>query len=138
MKGRELRSGRWWPALLTVTVLLFSTVVAGASSAPTAAPTALLEIGGTAGADDAYLDVGAEYTADSPPTGPSSGDLPLCRTSAQNFYNRLRSNGYNGSRSFIYGDSLAWQSDWSTNDDSYVDNVDNAYYCDNGFSGGVS
>ena len=138
MKGRELRSGRWWPALLTVTVLLFSTVVAGASSAPTAAPTALLEIGGTAGADDAYLDVGAEYTADSPPTGPSSGDLPLCRTSAQNFYNRLRSNGYNGSRSFIYGDSLAWQSDWSTNDDSYVDNVDIAYYCDHGFSGGVS
>ncbi|MCO6450765.1 MAG: PKD domain-containing protein [Caldilineales bacterium] len=92
--------------------------------------------------DDGYLDVGAEHSADAPPLGPGGADLPLCRTSARNFYYRMRGAGYTGSNSFLYEDSLAWERDFKRaalggTEEYYVDNVDIWYYCDHGNSGSV-
>lgn len=123
------------------TALEASPVIAhpAASSAPDA-PNAIADLRGILGADDGQFDVGTEYTADAPPGG--NADLPQCRTSSQNFYNKLRSNGYSGSDSFIYGDSLAWEEDWKRasaggTENNYVDKVDIAYYCDHGSPGAV-
>ena len=102
-----------------------------------------VEFHGLLTADDGQLDVGAEYTADQPPLGSSSGDLPLCRTSARSFYYRLRDAGFTGSDSFIYGNQSAWEKDWKRSalggtENNYVDDVDIAYYCDHGSTGSVS
>lgn len=113
-----------------------------APGAPGAASPAALDPASALGLDDGVLDVGAEHQADGPPYGSSPGDLPLCQTSANNFYYRMRSLGYTGSNSFIYANSLAWETDWKRSalggsENYYVDNVDIAYYCDHGSNGAV-
>jgi len=106
-------------------------------------PDAPGEVNGTLGADDGAYDVGAEYVSDSPPSGAGGSDLPICQTSAVNFYNKLRGNGFTGSDSYIYANSLVWETDYKRaalggSENTYPDNVDIAYYCDHGFDGGVS
>lgn len=134
-------------ALVLTLVLLVPLALAQPAAAPAAAPGApsqpALDPAGPLGLDDGYLDVGAEHQADGPPSGSSPGDLPLCQTSANNFYWRMRNiGGYTGSNSFIYANSLAWETDWKRaslggSEDYYVDNVDIAYYCDHGTNGAV-
>ncbi len=114
-----------------------------APGAPGASSPAALDPAGALGADDGVLDVGAEHQADGPPYGSSAGDLPICQTSANNFYWRMRNiGGYTGSNSFLYANSLAWETDWKRSalggsEEIYADNVDIAYYCDHGSNGAV-
>lgn len=112
-----------------------------ASAQPEADPGT--EARGLLGLDDGVRDVGVEYVSDAPPAGAGGSDLPLCRTSARNLYNKLRAAGYTGSDSFIYANSLAWETDWKRSalggsENTYVDDVDLAYYCDHGGSGSVN
>ncbi|MFN8474915.1 MAG: DUF6345 domain-containing protein [Anaerolineae bacterium] len=105
-------------------------------------PAASLDARGPTGADDGALDVGVEFVADAPPAGAGGSDLPGCRTSGWDFYNRMRGAGYTGSDSFIWGDSLAWERDFKRaalggNENHYIDNVDITYYCDHGYDSGM-
>lgn len=123
--------------IIVVSLLLFHVAVAALPP-----PKASLDPTGLTGADDGVLDVGVEYVSDSPPAGSGGGDLPICRTSARHLYDRLRDAGYTGSDSFMYANSLAWETDWKRSalgghENTFVDNVDLAYYCDHGGSGSV-
>ena len=83
------------------------------ASASSPSPDVALDPAAPAGADDGYLDVGAEYpSADAPPWGASTEDRPIHRDSAWNFYNEMRDAGYTGSHSFIWGNNAAWETDW--------------------------
>lgn len=133
-------------ALVLTLILLVPLALAQPASGPSApvAPNKpALDPAGPLGFDDGYLDVGAEHQADGPPYGSSPGDLPICQTSANNFYWKMRNiGGYTGSNSFLYANSLAWETDWKRSalggsENVYADSVDIAYYCDHGYNGGV-
>ncbi len=139
--GRQRRvQVRWFAGL--VVILLMLLVLASQAAADPGVPGVGSEPVGPASADDGYWDVGAEHQADAPPSGSGGSDLPLCQTSAVNFYNRLRAFGYTGSNSFLYANSLSWQTDWKRaakggSENYFADNVDIAYYCDHGNTGAV-
>ncbi len=132
MSAQNLRGWRMVPGLVIIASLLLSgAAVAGAPEAGPILPTTdPLNPAAPAGADDSYWDVGAEYpSADAPPWGASAEDRPVHRDSAWNFYNKMRAAGYTGSHSFIYGNDLAWETDYKRaalggSENSWVDNVD--------------
>jgi hypothetical protein len=145
MNARSWRLLRVLPALVVVISLLACSIaMAGAPEAgPTVPQTQAPDPAAPSGADDSTLDVGAEFpSADAPPWGASEEDRPIHATSAWNFYNKMRAAGYTGSHSFIYGNNLAWETDWKRaalggSENNWVDNVDIMFVHSHGSSGGL-
>jgi hypothetical protein len=145
MKATKWGGWRMLPGLVIVASLLLSgAAMAGAPepgpTLPTPGPS---DPTSPAGADDGYLDVGAEYpSADAPPWGSGGDDLPYTRDSALHFYNKMRGAGYTGSDSFIFGNSAAWETDWKRaalggSENSWIDDVDIMFFHDHGGTGGM-
>ena len=102
----------------------------------------VLPLSVTALADDGVKDVGAEYPSANSPAGSSCEDRPVHRDSARNFYNRMRAAGYTGSDSFIFGNSLAWETDYKRaalggHENSWVDDVDIFFVHSHGSPGSI-
>jgi len=134
MNGRksQLRFAKLASALLALALvlMLFSMAAAdsptpGAAAGPNA-PTGTEDGGGM----ETSYEVGAEFpSADAPPWGPSPEDRPIHKDSAWNFYNKMRAAGYTGSRSFIWGNNMAWETDLKRAalggfENSWIDNAD--------------
>jgi hypothetical protein len=131
---------RWVRVGLTIVLAVLLSGMVSASTPPAGpgmdAPTAL-------GADDGTLDVGGEYpSADAPPWGAGGDDLPYTQASVSHFYTKMRAAGYTGAQSFIYGNNMAWETDWKRaalggSENAYVDNVDIVFFHDHGGAGGM-
>jgi hypothetical protein len=145
MNAHSLRLLRALPALVVVLSLLASGIaMAGAPEVgPTVPQNQAPDPAAPSGADDASLDVGAEFpSADAPPWGAGGDDLPYTSDSAWHFYNKMRGAGYTGSHSFIYGNNAAWETDWKRaalggSESNWVDNVDIMFFHDHGGAGGM-
>jgi hypothetical protein len=146
MNAHNLRSWRVVPGLVIVASLLLSG--AAMASAPEVAPTPP-QAGpsgpaapvGTEDGGAEVLDVGAEFSSATVPPG-TSGALPYTSDSAWNFYNKMRAAGYTGPHSFIFGNNMAWASDWTRaalggNENGWVDNVDIMFFHDHGSNGAM-
>jgi len=102
----------------------------------------VLPLSVTAFADDGVLDVGAEYPSANSPAGSSCEDRPVHRDSVRDFYYKMRGAGYTGSDSFLYGNSLAWETDWKRSalggsENAYVDDVDIMFVHSHGGNGSL-
>jgi len=100
--------------------------------------------------DDNSLEVGVWWVEDYPPAGSGGPDLPATRPDALGLRNelhstcRLRIFGIciwhwptpTWTPRYVYGNGNAWESDWTTHENNYVDRVDLAYFAGHGWSGG--
>lgn len=98
-------------------------------------------------ADDSALEVGVWYVVDYPPAGSGGSDLPATAPDALGLRDRLTQRYYpfapfeffptpRWTAPYVYGSTSAWESDWTTNEESYVDNVDLAYFAGHGSTQG--
>ncbi|RME58880.1 MAG: hypothetical protein D6790_11315, partial [Caldilineae bacterium] len=101
-------------------------------------------------ADDNIREVGVWWAEDYPPAGSGGPDLPATRPDALGLRNYLRSTCrlrifgiciWNWPTPtwyprFVFGNGQAWESDWTTNENAYVDSVDLAYFAGHGWNGG--
>ncbi|MCE7980529.1 MAG: hypothetical protein DYG89_05000 [Caldilinea sp. CFX5] len=94
-------------------------------------------------ADDGALEVGVWYVVDYPPAGAGGADLPATAPDALGLRDRLTQQYYpffpfeffptpRWSAPYAYGNTSAWESDWTTNEEIYIDNVDLAYFSGHG------
>lgn len=99
-------------------------------------------------ADDGALEVGVWYVVDYPPAGAGGSDLPATAPDALGLRDRLTQRYYpffpfeffptpRWSAPYVYGNGLAWESDWTANEESYIDNVDYAYFAGHGSTAGI-
>jgi len=142
MKHLDLSRSAWLLGAMAIGLLVLALALSGAyvQAAGPATEAALSPAGDTepAGADDNVLEVGVEWVNDYPGTG---SDLSATDDDALGLYNRLGSCGW--TRRFAYGNSLAWEEDWKGaakpgggTEDTYVDNVDLAYFSGHGSTNG--
>ena len=142
MNAQYLRGWRVLPALVVVLSLLASGIAMAGT--PEAGPLGPAAPRGTEDGGVEVLDVGAEFSsADAPPWGAGGSDLPYTNASAWHFYNAMRSAGYTGPHSFVWGNNNAWESDWTRapveggSENSWIDNVDIMFFHNHGGSGGM-
>lgn len=99
-------------------------------------------------ADDGALEVGVWYVVDYPPAGSGGADLPATAPDALGLRDRLTQRYYpffplelfptpRWSASYAFGNTSAWESDWTTNEEAYIDNVDLAYFAGHGSATGI-
>ena len=98
-------------------------------------------------ADDSALEVGVWYIVDYPPAGAGGADLPGTAPDSLGLRDRLTQQYYpffpfelfptpRWSAPYVYGSTSAWESDWTTNEEYYIDNVDLAYFSGHGSTTG--
>ncbi|MEZ4732845.1 MAG: DUF6345 domain-containing protein [Caldilineaceae bacterium] len=138
--GRKWTRGASWVLAL---LILFSLVPAASANDDTVntpdAPTQ---------ADDGVLEVGVWYVVDYPPAGAGGSDLPATAPDALGLRDRLTQQYYpffpltlfptpRWNAVYVYGSTSAWESDWTANEQNYVDNVDYAYFAGHGSTAGI-
>ena len=144
---KHSRISRWslW-GMIAVALLLALSLSVVAKGPPdqsdSLSPAAVCQEGvvtpGCVGADDGGApEVGVEYINDFPGT---ANDLAMTDDDALSLYNRLGNCGW--TRSFAYGNSMAWEEDWKRTaaggtNNSYADTVDLAYFTGHGYSDGI-
>ena len=127
--------------MLTLFILFGMVPVASANDDDVTAPTVPTQ------ADDAALEVGVWYIVDYPPAGVGGADLPGTAPDSLGLRDRLTQTYYpffpftffptpRWSSVYTYGSGSAWESDWTANEEYYIDNVDLAYFSGHGSSTG--
>ncbi len=134
-----------WLPLLMIVVMLGAMLPGSVTYAEENGPTGVFPT-----ADDSQREVGVWWAEDYPPAGSGGPDLPATRPDALGLRNylqstcRLRIFGIciwswptpTWYPRYVYGNGNAWESDWTTYENYYVDNVDLAYFAGHGWSGG--
>ncbi len=136
---------KWWRALSCLLSLLILGNLAPAASANDDVVTKPQV---PTWADDSALEVGVWYVVDYPPAGAGGADLPATTPDALGLRDRLTQRYYpfvpfelfptpRWSAPYVYGSTSAWESDWTTNEEAYIDNVDLAYFAGHGSPTGL-
>ncbi|MEZ4620394.1 MAG: DUF6345 domain-containing protein [Caldilineaceae bacterium] len=128
--------------ILTFLLLLSLMPAAHADDDTTASPDAPTQ------ADDGALEVGVWYVVDYPPAGVGGPDLPATAPDALGLRDRLTQRYYpffpfelfptpRWTARYTYANGSAWESDWGSNEEFYIDNVDLAYFAGHGSKTGI-